>query len=54
MCLEDLEAVVCGRLHPREVRSIASDPALIQPWFPRAALAVAVALFALVAFALAS
>jgi creatinine amidohydrolase len=31
MCLEDLEAVVEGRLDPTEVRSIASDPLLIQP-----------------------
>jgi creatinine amidohydrolase/Fe(II)-dependent formamide hydrolase-like protein len=54
MCLEDLEAVVDGRLHPREVRSIASDPAVIQPWFPRLALALAIALLALAAFAFAS
>jgi creatinine amidohydrolase/Fe(II)-dependent formamide hydrolase-like protein len=54
MCLEDLEAVVAGRLHPRDVRSIASDPALIQPWFPRVALAIALALAAIAALALAS
>jgi creatinine amidohydrolase len=41
MCLEDLEAVVEGRLDPQEVRSIASDPVLIQPWFFRA-VAVAI------------
>jgi hypothetical protein len=46
LCLEDLEAVVEGRLAARDVRSIASDPALIQPWFPRLALAVAIALLA--------
>jgi creatinine amidohydrolase len=42
MCLEDLEAVVDGRLEAKEVRSIASDPALIQPWFFRV-VAVSVA-----------
>jgi creatinine amidohydrolase/Fe(II)-dependent formamide hydrolase-like protein len=31
MCLEDVEAVVEGRLDPTEVKSIASDPLLIQP-----------------------
>jgi creatinine amidohydrolase len=31
MCLEDLEAVVEGRLDPTDVKSIASDPLLIQP-----------------------
>jgi creatinine amidohydrolase len=31
MCLEDLEAVVEGRLDPTEVKSIASDLLLIQP-----------------------
>jgi creatinine amidohydrolase/Fe(II)-dependent formamide hydrolase-like protein len=51
MCLEDLEAIVAGSLHPRDVRSIASDPALIQPWFPRLALAAAAALLALAALA---
>ena len=33
MCLEDVEAVTSGRVHPREIRSIASDPVLIQPGF---------------------
>jgi creatinine amidohydrolase len=42
MCLQDLEAVVEGRLDAREVRSIASDPAIIQPWFMRVAAAVAI------------
>ncbi len=37
MCLEDLEGVVEGRLAPDEVRSIASDLMIIQPWFFRAA-----------------
>jgi creatinine amidohydrolase/Fe(II)-dependent formamide hydrolase-like protein len=36
MCLEDLEAVTEGRLDPLEVKSIASDVFVIQPWFPRA------------------
>lgn len=38
MCLADLEAVAAGRLDPLEVRSIASDPLVIQPHFPRLAL----------------
>jgi creatinine amidohydrolase/Fe(II)-dependent formamide hydrolase-like protein len=42
MCLEDLEAVIEGRLEAKEVRSIASDPAIIQPWFFRV-VAVSVA-----------
>ncbi len=33
MCLEDVEAVTSGRVLPREIRSIASDPILIQPGF---------------------
>ena len=47
MCLEDLEAVIEGRLEPKEVRSIASDPAVIQPWFFRV---VAVSVAAVVLF----
>ena len=35
LCLEDLEAVTSGRLDALEIRSIASDPLLIQPHFPR-------------------
>lgn len=31
MCLEDVEAVTAGRVDPSEIRSIASDPILIQP-----------------------
>lgn len=58
MCLDDLEAVVAGRMKPEDVRSIASDPIAIQPHFRRlvwtstaaAALALA-ALLALVAIA---
>jgi creatinine amidohydrolase len=34
MCLEDLEGVTCGRLDALDVRSIASDPFVIQPNFP--------------------
>jgi hypothetical protein len=33
MCLEDLEAVTQGTLDPVDVRSIASEPAVIQPHF---------------------
>ncbi len=49
-CLELVEAVVSGRRRPEEVRSIASDPAIIQPSFwPRvAATASATALLALI------
>jgi hypothetical protein len=48
MCLEDVEAVTEGRMSPADVRSIASDHALIQPGFFRgvAALLAALALFA--------
>ncbi len=35
MCLDDLEAVIAGRVAPSHVRSIASDPVVIQPWFFR-------------------
>jgi creatinine amidohydrolase len=42
MSLEDLEAVIEGRLDPSDVRSIASDPALIQPWFLRTAALVGI------------
>ena len=38
MCLEDVEGVTSGRLDPLEVRSIASDPFVIQPYFPRLVL----------------
>ncbi len=51
LCLEDLEAVVSGRLAARDVRSIASDPAVIQPWFPRLALAALAALAGVALFA---
>ena len=34
-CLADLEAVVSGRASAAEIRSIASDPAFIQPNFWR-------------------
>lgn len=44
MCLEDVEAVTGGTLDPREVRSIASDPALIQPWFSTAVVGALAAL----------
>jgi creatinine amidohydrolase len=43
LCLEDVEAVVDGRLDPRDVRSIASDPLVIQPHFARWVTAVVVA-----------
>jgi creatinine amidohydrolase len=33
LCLEDVEAVVEGRIDPKEVRSIASDHLVIQPYF---------------------
>lgn len=39
MCLEDLEGVTSGRLDPLDVRSIASDPFVIQPYFPRVVFA---------------
>lgn len=39
-CLEDLEAVTEGRLDPLQVKSIASDPIIIQPYFFRAVLGV--------------
>jgi creatinine amidohydrolase len=47
-CLKVVEEVVSGRLRPEEVRSIASDPAIIQPSFwPRvAATATATVLLA--------
>ncbi len=38
-CLADLEAITAGRLDPLDVRSIASHPLVIQPHFPRLALA---------------
>ena len=55
LCLEDLEAVTEGRLDALDVRSIASDPLLIQPHFPRVlsgvlggiALLIALAVWAL-------
>jgi hypothetical protein len=47
-CLADLEAITAGRLDPLDVRSIASDPLVIQPHFARLVLAAA----ALVATAL--
>lgn len=50
MCLEDLEAVTSGQLDALEVRSIASDPLLIQPHFPRLCAALLVAIALLVAF----
>ena len=46
--LEDLEAVVEGRLDPTEVRSIASDPWLIQPGVLRAIGVGALAVVAIV------
>jgi len=50
--LADLEAVVAGRARADEIRSIASDPAIIQPNFWRwAALAAGLALLALRALA---
>ncbi len=51
MCLEDVEAVIDGRLHPTDVRSIASDPLVIQPHFARLVAAGATGL-ALLAWAL--
>jgi hypothetical protein len=44
MCVEDLEAVIEGRLEPKDVRSVASDPTIIQPWFFRAAVVAAAVL----------
>jgi len=41
MCLEDVEAVVAGSMRPEEVRSIASDPLVIQPHFRRLAWSLA-------------
>ncbi len=48
MCLEDIEAVVDGRMGPLEVRSIASEPLLIQPHFPRLVAALVGGLLVLV------
>jgi creatinine amidohydrolase/Fe(II)-dependent formamide hydrolase-like protein len=50
MCLEDVEAVVAGRMKPEEVRSIASDPLLIQPHFRPILWGSAVAAAALLVF----
>jgi hypothetical protein len=46
-CLELLEGVTEGRLRADEVRSIASDPALIQPQFWRRIGLAAAAVLAL-------
>ena len=53
MCLEDVEAVVAGRLAPSEVRSIASGPVVIQPWFLRVAAVVLAGGFLLSVWAIA-
>jgi hypothetical protein len=52
MCLQDLEAVVEGRVRPGDVRSIASDPVVIQPWFFRVTAVGVAGLFLLAAWAL--
>ncbi len=52
LCLEDLEAVTSGRLDALDVRSIASDPLLIQPHFPRVVAGVLGGVALLVALAL--
>jgi creatinine amidohydrolase len=49
MCLDDLEAVVEGRVAASEVRSIASDPLLIQPGVLRA---IGIAALAIVGLAI--
>ena len=49
MCLEDTEAVTSGRVDALAIRSIASDPLVIQPHFARLAAAVGLALALLVA-----
>lgn len=52
MCLEDVEAVTAGRVDPSEIRSVASDPILIQPGVLGGALCALAALVALLLLAL--